>query len=61
MLEGNVGLVVANEPGVMGQDAAAVTILSRDGSSRRLEGTKDNIAAEILSAAIDTFSLSRPA
>lgn len=61
MLEGNVGLVVANEPGVMGQDAAAVTVLSRDGSSRRLEGTKDNIAAEILSAAIDTFSLSRPA
>jgi phosphopantothenoylcysteine decarboxylase/phosphopantothenate--cysteine ligase len=60
MLGGNVGLVVANEPAAMGEDSAAVTILSRDGTARRIEGTKDDIAAEILSAAIDTFSLSRP-
>jgi phosphopantothenoylcysteine decarboxylase/phosphopantothenate--cysteine ligase len=59
MLKGNIGIVVANEPDAIGQDTASVTILSRNGPPRHVEGKKEDIAAEILSVAIGTFSLSR--
>jgi len=59
MLSEEIGLVIANEPGAMGRENAAITILSRSRPPRHLEGGKEDLAAEILEAAIETFSLSR--
>ncbi|MCQ8893790.1 MAG: bifunctional phosphopantothenoylcysteine decarboxylase/phosphopantothenate--cysteine ligase CoaBC [Methanolinea sp.] len=61
LIGGAIGLVVANKPGVMGKEHTEVTIISRDGTSRQAQGSKEKVAAEILAAAIETFSLSKPA
>jgi len=57
MLAESIGLVVANEPSVMGEEKTRVTILMKDGSSREVAGSKESVAEEILSSAMEIFSL----
>lgn len=57
MLAESIGLVVANEPSVMGEEKTRVTILGKDGSSREVAGSKETVAEEILSSAMEIFSL----
>jgi len=57
MISDSIGLVVANDPGVMGEADTRVTILKRDGSSREVSGTKDEVATEILRCAMETYTL----
>ncbi len=57
LIRDSIGLVVANDPSVMGETETRVTLLGRSGFSRELAGSKEEVAAEILSCAMEVFSL----
>lgn len=57
LLGDSIGIVVANEPSVMGEDKTRVTLIGKDGLSREVSGSKETVAAEILSSAMELFSL----
>lgn len=52
MLDSGIGLVVVNLPDVMGSEDSRVTILGASGFRKEAEGTKDEVAREILDAAL---------
>lgn len=57
MVRDSIGVVVANNPAVMGEPDTRVTILGTGGFSREVAGSKDEVAAEILIRAAGVFSL----
>ncbi|MCU0632986.1 MAG: bifunctional phosphopantothenoylcysteine decarboxylase/phosphopantothenate--cysteine ligase CoaBC [Methanolinea sp.] len=59
MVRDSIGLVVANDPLVMGKTDTRVTLLGRDGFTREISGPKDAIAADILNYAIEAFHFSQ--
>jgi len=57
MISDSIGLVVANDPAVMGLNDTRVTLLGKDGCSREVSGTKEEVAVKIFSAAREIFHL----
>ncbi|MDD1715806.1 MAG: bifunctional phosphopantothenoylcysteine decarboxylase/phosphopantothenate--cysteine ligase CoaBC [Methanolinea sp.] len=52
MLDSGIGLVVVNRPEVMGSEDSRVTLLGASGFRKEIGGTKDEVAREILDAAL---------
>lgn len=52
MLDSGIGLVVINRPDVMGSEESRVTVLGGSGFRKEAIGTKDEVAREILDAAL---------
>ena len=59
MLRDSIGLVVANDPRVMGETDTCVTLLGGGGFMREASGSKEAVAAEILDCALDIFQFSK--
>jgi len=55
MLGDSIGLVVANDPNVMGEVDTRVTMLGQGGFVREASGSKEAVAAQILDCAMEIF------
>ena len=55
MLGDSIGLVVANDPSVMGEVDTRVTLLGQGGFVREASGSKEAVAAQILDCAMEIF------